>query len=353
MPELFTITQEWADYSHYSTGGTRAKKYLQSPEGMFYFFKRSQVKPGKDYRYEFWSEVIAFELGTMLGFPMLRYDVAIHEDVMGCISQSMINSEHEELVEGVKYLQAFAPSYNPTLKDHQKRYTFDLIINSLKRAGLAHHLPMLVEVIIFDALIGNGDRHQENWAFISTHVPIHEAIEEMEHTGELDKQTRVTRWIMRWLKKNVEWLYKKQKERGLKMNSNLYVPTLRMAPIYDSGSSLGRELTEERVTQLLSSEEELTRYIEKGKAEIHWNNEKVDHFTLVYQLLQTEYGNYVRQTIRRMLQRWNTAAIEQMIQQTDLLVPESHIMYKIPEERKRLIAKILHLRRNRLEQLIS
>ena len=69
MPELFIIDENWNEQFWFSTGGTRAKKYLLSPDGKYYYFKRSQYKeptnfkPGKDFKYEFWSEVIAYELG--------------------------------------------------------------------------------------------------------------------------------------------------------------------------------------------------------------------------------------------------------------------------------------------------
>lgn len=93
MAKLFIITNEWNEQPWFSTGGTRAKKYLQAPDGKFYYFKRSQLRPGKDYTFEFWNEILAYELGTMLGFKMLRYDIAVDGDIMGCICQSMIDSE--------------------------------------------------------------------------------------------------------------------------------------------------------------------------------------------------------------------------------------------------------------------
>jgi hypothetical protein len=107
---------------------------------------------------------------------MLRYDVAIDGDVMGCICQSMINSEEEELIEGVKYLQAFSPQYDPAKKEHQSWYTFDMICNALRAAKLEEFIEPVIGNIIFDALIGNGDRHQENWAIIEQSKLIIEAI---------------------------------------------------------------------------------------------------------------------------------------------------------------------------------
>ena len=40
------------------------------------FFKTSLKKKEKDYTYEFWSEIIASEIGRLLGFDTLVYDVA-------------------------------------------------------------------------------------------------------------------------------------------------------------------------------------------------------------------------------------------------------------------------------------
>lgn len=91
MAKLFIISDDWNPQPWFSTGGTRAKKYLQAPDGKFYYFKRSQykdptdTKPGKDFKYEFWSEVIASEVGSMLGFNLLKYNIAIDGMIMGCI----------------------------------------------------------------------------------------------------------------------------------------------------------------------------------------------------------------------------------------------------------------------------
>ena len=97
---------------------------------------------------------------------------------------------------------------------------------------------------------------------------------------------------------------------------------------------------------------ELKRYINRGAAEIHWENKKLSHFELIGQLLQSEYNQPVKFAINRMLEKWDGIIIEKNIEQVDSLVPESHSMYKIPANRKRLINKILTLRRQRLEELL-
>ena len=107
MPKLFKIDDDWTHLQWVNTGGTRAKKFLQNPDGDYFYFKRSQLKPGKDYTYEFWNEIIVSEIGQLLGFNMLEYHLAIYNDVAGCISKSMI-AENEELIEVVKFFSAVA-----------------------------------------------------------------------------------------------------------------------------------------------------------------------------------------------------------------------------------------------------
>jgi hypothetical protein len=358
LPKLFTITSDWGPQPWYSTGGTRAKKYLQAPDGKFYYFKRSQykdataAKPGKDYKYEFWSEVIAYEVGTLLGFEMLEYNIAIDGDIMGCISQSMIDSENEELIEGVKYLQAFSPDYDPVKKEHQVRYTIHLIEHALKAAKLGSRMEHIIELIVFDALIGNGDRHQENWAFITRQRLITSVIEEAERLAEFKKLKRWQRWLIniykRLLKSGQEGLMK----QGKPLPKTYYDIEKRPAPIYDSGSSLGRELLDNKVEALLSSDEALNKYIDKGPAEIRWDEKKVSHFDLVQQLLDSKYHNTAWKVIRRVSDKWDGPKIAGLIRSIDEGVPESHKQYKLPEARKSLIIKMITLRYQRLTALI-
>src|SRR5690349_17439125 len=100
MADILEISH-WSSLPWYSTGGTRAKKYLNNPDGnKTFYFKQSIDK----YPFEFWSEIIASNLGTQLELNVLKYQVAIYKGEIGCVSQSMINQDREELIEGGKYL---------------------------------------------------------------------------------------------------------------------------------------------------------------------------------------------------------------------------------------------------------
>jgi len=354
LPELFIIDENWNEQLWFSTGGTRAKKYLLSPDGKYYYFKRSQYKeptnfrPGKDFKYEFWSEIIAYELGKQLGFNVLRYDIAIDGNIMGCISESMIDNESQELVEGIKYIQSFSPEYNPVKKEHKTYYTFSMIENALNQSKNGQFIENILELIIFDAIIGNGDRHQENWAIITTQKLVSDLIED-----ELKNNTERTNRLYKWAYKQVKRTVEHYKKVGSKIPKSYYIMKKEFAPIYDSGSSLGRELLEDKVNLYLEGTTELEKYIFKGQSEIHWNNKKVSHFSLIEKLLtETKHSNRTKEIIYRVIERFDGPKIEAMIYSIDEKVPVSHKTYKIPDERKKLIFKMITLRLKKLESLL-
>jgi hypothetical protein len=73
MAKLYNISA-WSEQSWWNTGGTRDKKIYLSPEdGELYYFKQSFKKGKRDYTYEFWSEIIASEVGEHLGFDILPH----------------------------------------------------------------------------------------------------------------------------------------------------------------------------------------------------------------------------------------------------------------------------------------
>ncbi len=134
-------------------------------------------------------------------------------------------------------------------------------------------------------MIGNGDRHQENWAIITHQKLIFETLEKAETLQGLKKWERKLIILLKNIFKKIHAKYENQKEKLPR--SFFFEDEKRFAPIYDSGSSLGRELLEDKVNLYLNSPAALSSYIDKGTSEIHWNNKKINHYELIGNLLQS------------------------------------------------------------------
>jgi hypothetical protein len=352
MAKLYNIS-EWNEQSWWNTGGTRDKKiYLNPEDGELYYFKQSFKKNQRDYKHEFWSEIIASEIGELLGFDILPYHIAIRGNVVGCISKSMINQATEELIEGGKYLQAFDNTFKPENVKERDKYTFQLISEALVSFKKEKHLKGLIETIVFDALIGNSDRHQENWAIINIHSKISEGISidaKAIETKEIDK-------ISSWTQKIIKFVYTvKGKIRPEIEKSRFMLPTnTRIAPIYDSGCSFGRELDDERVTQILNNEQEIQKYIAKGLSEIHWQSNKISHFELVKKLLEMEgLKEFVLDSLKRITEQFDPKKVEQIVLNIDKEIIDLGDINFLPKERKELVLKLLSLRLNILREIYS
>lgn len=352
MPKLFIINDEWSEQKWFNTGGTRAKKYLQSPEGKYYYFKKSYKKEVIDYTYEFWSEIIASEVGKLLGFNMLQYDLAVIGDEMGCICQSMIESDEQELNEGGKYLQAYDNAFDPEIKSTRSQYSFQLIEQSFSVFDLGVYIEQIIEIIIFDALIGNGDRHQENWAFITTYGRISKFMATLEN----DVKEPLYKKLPKWFKKFFNFHKIVDEERQtLTEAGNLvklyYLNVEKFSPIYDNGSSLGRELELDKIERMLKNEKEFKAYIRRGTSEIHWKGEKISHFELIERLLNSSYCEIVTRIVARVVEKFDDAKIEQIVNEIDTLVPKDLLHYQLPLSRKHLIIKMILLRFEKLREL--
>ncbi|MFM7859455.1 MAG: hypothetical protein ACKO96_47910, partial [Flammeovirgaceae bacterium] len=128
----------------------------------------------------------------------------------------------------------------------------------------------------------------------------------------------------------------------------------RFAPIYDSGCSFGRELDDERVKQLLNSEQEIQKYVAKGLAEIHWESNKITHFELVSRLLERDgLKEYVLDSLKRIKEQFDPQKVEQIVLNVDTEIIELGNNNCLPKERKELVLKLLTLRFNKLREIYS
>lgn len=343
MDVRFIDTTQWQETFWLNSGGTREKRILLDNQDNLWYFKRSERKPGRDgkpdkyYKDEFWSEIIAYQIGQTLNLNILRYDVALSNGQIGCLSPSMIDIEKEQLVEVGRYMITYNPDFSPENNATRNEYTYDLLSQTLKHFQLIQFKGAILQTLIFDALIGNSDRHQENWAFISDSFMPDE---------DIDIQPMIYRMSSKQPFIYSEDLINKEFElRRRKIRS--------IAPIYDSGSSLGRELTEEKINKMLLDQQMLKAYIARGTSELHWNTkQKVSHVELIRLLKEVEPKDMFTKA-SLFLQKWNEGKIYNIINTVDRDLPDEHRFYKISPQRKELIFKLLTLRFEHITNILN
>jgi len=346
LADFYDITN-WNEKPWFQTGGTRSKVIIENPENRkIYYFKTSLKKEKIDYKYEFWSEIIASEVGTLLGFDLLRYDIAFNSKEIGCISESMTQEGVNKLTEGVSYLTGYDTTYNPKDKNSKKQYTFQLIFEALGFFQLSRFAENIIQIIIFDSIIGNSDRHQENWGIITAYNDIIATIEEIakkEKKGFFEKQLFSLLAITSKAKR-------KDLENVVK-NLHLIMPG-NFSQIYDSGSCLGRELSDEKTEQMLMDKSLIDTYIRKGVSEIHWEGKKLNHFDLIRKVNNVQ-PEMVRKTIQKVISNYNENKIQSIVNNIDLNLPKKLVSNKLPIKRKELVIKLITLRIQNLTELIK
>lgn len=359
VPVFIDITN-WNKIPYSSTGGTRAKNiYVFPVDEKKYFFKGSKKLPDGTFNYptEFWSEIVASKVGQMLGFNLLDYEIGYDindEQQIGCLSKSMVEHSENKLSEGVDFLRGFDSSYNP--KNDETRYTVEFIKKALAYFELSEYVPHFIEMLIFDAIVGNSDRHQENWGFISMF---------RETIREIDKEITNTKGffasiepkLRKFLTKNT-LMHKEIKEQKntapnkilLKAQSQI-VETV-FSPIYDSGCCLGRELEDRRIELMLNDSQMLNAFIKRGRSEVRWNvGSKPKHFDFLHDIYQ-EYPVVFKKVIEKIKSNFDKEKLKQLIDNIDVNLPLELKRFSLPNNRKLLMHKLVTLRIEKLFELI-
>jgi len=345
MATIYDISK-WDEKPWFNTGGTRDKCLVESSSGELFYFKTSLKKETIDYKYEFWSEILAAEIGKSLGLNVLKYDVAIKDNTIGCFCQSMVKGQ-ERLTEGMNYLVGYDNRYTGNSKDKEQkeRYSYQFINAALRSFHLEKFLSNIDELIVFDALIGNGDRHQENWAIISEYSDTSKAVDEIF----TDSSSRLKRGAKKILKYLITTKIENPESRTL-ITQSIWDKNVRFAPIYDSGSSLAREHSDDKLKQMLRDKAQFEAYINRGKAEIHWQGQKLSHFDLLAKVL--EKSEAAKSTIENFKKKYDQNIIHEIINSIDAELPKDFEQYKLTNYRKEFLTKLIALRYQKIINLL-
>lgn len=203
-----------------------------------YLFKES-IKSARDpskprHPDQYWAEIIAFKIGRLMGLEVPPAYVALNSETgeAGSLIEWFIGySGKERFIPGGDYMQAHIPQYDRNKgRQHNLKTITSLSIALHKKGFLSHDWRTYwAQCLAFDAIIGNTDRHQENWGLV-------------------------------WNEKNT---------------------SARFSPFFDNGTSLGHELFPEKFKLLCSDSNRLHAYINRGKHHMRWHAESPERLGLI------------------------------------------------------------------------
>lgn len=161
----------WNTYDGAAEGSGRSEKtWLISNDGKIGLFKFPKTDPTTSQETtEHISEHLAHQLGEVVGVSTANVDIGSYHGRIGSMSY-LVRKPNEELKEGILFISGLYPNYDANKMidaDSGKYYCLEHIFNSTN-----NYVPKeaWIEMMIFDFLIGNADRHQSNWAILSCQV---------------------------------------------------------------------------------------------------------------------------------------------------------------------------------------
>lgn len=265
-------TAGWLEDSEFAVypQGARAKQAVFAPDEapdpcltphQRYLFKWSKGS----YPDQFWSEIIAYRVGCLLGVEVPPAYAAFDSEtgISAALIEWFYQDEEEVFIQAGEFLQAIWPDFERVKGEAHNLQDIELLMRVLRSASsrMDGWRMWWLRTLLFDALIGNTDRHQDNWGFV--------------------------------LKRN---LIRLQPEHALRSLT-------RIAPAFDNGTSLGHERFVDKVSNW--TDEQFSRYIQKGKHHVKLNLQDSPplraHIGLIQAVLNS-WPELDRDALRKMLQ---------------------------------------------------
>jgi hypothetical protein len=158
--------------------GARAKEAVFAPDqpadevlvpGKRYLFKRSQRR----YPDQFWGEIIAYRVGCLMGVPVPPAFSAWNSDtgICGALIEWFYRDGKEFFILGGDFLQRIQPDLDRKYGQQHNMEHIVLLMRTLAQQKImkTNWRQWWVDALLFDALIGNTDRHQDNWGLVFGH----------------------------------------------------------------------------------------------------------------------------------------------------------------------------------------
>lgn len=261
--------------------GTRKKRVVLDNKGNKAIFKYEMYNKGCS---EACSEKLSYEIAKILEYECAHIELALDEnDEIGILNYLFVNLHEEEHIDAISYLK----------KNDETRsqfYTLDNIKKCLDMLDKELFYQFL-KIMVFDALVGEQDRHEENWG------------------------------IMR-----INGKYK-------------------LSPLYDNGCNLLREFRKEDFAiKYYNGLKNFDTYIKKSTTLIYkQNGKRYKHFELI-EYLYNSYPNQIRKEILN-LEKLTDSKIEDIVNKMpDNIITIKHKEYIIRyiKTRKKILLNIIN-----------
>lgn len=292
-------------YATYPEGARSKRAYFPAGDfpsfilpGRRYLLKRSD----KRYPDQFWGEVVAAYVGNMLGVPVPPAYPAIdsRRDLAGALIEWFYQDSDASFVPAGNFMQQAIENFDRQRGTQHNFWAARAICKALQRLGALQGdwLGAWADALTFDALIGNTDRHQDNWGFLFV----------------------------------------------VKADS----VTTSLAPWYDNGTSLGHERWPAHTAHW--QEADFERYVRKGKHHLRWTVDSpagCGFFEMPIRLVELDAG--LKGRMQTVIDRLDFSRLEGFLAECRALphpVP-------LTDWRCRFMIRLIKLRRDFLLQALS
>ena len=258
--------------------GSRPKRVVIDKNGRKAIFKYQKYNCS-----EACSEKLSFEFAKVLGYECAHIELAMDEkNTLGVLNYLFVDVTENQHTDAI----AFIKKDNET---PEQFYSLNNIKNSLDKLDNNLFFQFL-KIMVFDALVGEQDRHEENWGII--------------------------------------------KEKGV----------YKLSPLYDNGCNLLRDFyNDDNAQKYYSGVKDFDTYIARSKSLIRKNDgSKYKHFELIEELCE-KYPQIMKEEINNLEQlndKWIKNIVNKIPEGIITKIHKEHIIDYVTK-RKNLMLQIV------------
>lgn len=297
---------EWRRHREFSEAypeGARPKRIVVSPNDPIqnvikpdwqYMFKLSDAK----YPEQFWAELIAYQVGLLIGIDVPPAHAAFDSMTGECGSLSeWFYAPGEEVFYAAGYF--FYKEIKNFDRDRGTQHNLLTAQQLNVRFMGEEQIYDFWSMLLFDTVIGNTDRHQDNWGYMMTSLP---------HTKSVARR--------------------KGEQYGIR---------LKFAPWFDNGTSLGYQILPRKFSQW--DQVRVDNFIKKGTHHFRWapdNLSQVGHLESIEFI--AKHNSKVRSLLLRRAKRFDVERFSEVMRTlVDLPMPQHA---RLSAERAKFVVRL-------------